>query len=684
MSLLSEIKSISDIDLLRESVDLECKLALGQDGQGKLPKDFWPTYSAMANTEGGLILLGVQEKKGHFQARNIPNPSAIRKELADLLGSRQKVSANLLSDDRVHELDLEGSRILAIEVPRATRKQRPVFINGNPLGGTYRRFHEADQEVPEDEVKLMMSEGQAESLDYRVLPRFGMHDLWLPTLQAYRQTHATLNPGHPWSELDNLSFLREIRAWNTDRETGEEGLTVAGLLMFGKFQSIQDEFAHYALDYQERPEAKAEKRWIDRVWLDGSWSGNLYDFFRIVYPKLTAGLKIPFALKGGLRDEDTPVHEALREALANSLIHADYRQRARVLVVRRPDMFGFQNPGDMRIPIELALRGDEPDSRNKRLAHLFGFVRIGEKAGTGIPKIMSGWKSQHWRKPSLTEEYDPSPRTILRLQMLDLFPPGVLDILRLGFKDRFEVLDGNGRLALAVTFTERRLTHARLCELTELHPSDVTKTLRNLVDQGFLVTEGQGRGTVYRFAGTEKIAPEDVFEGGNTPDLPPSSPDLPPSSPDLPPSSPDLPPSSPDLPPSSPDLPPSSPDLPPSSPDLALKSPLRDGVGRLISKHFSLAFIDDLELLTTEFLEQLHEIAREPRRSGKINKERMAEILLNLCDGHFIRLDCLSHVVNRSPVTLQGEYLTRLCREQRLRMAFQDTPTHPHQAYTKA
>lgn len=138
MSRLAEIHTLSDIDLLRESVDLECKLALGQDGQGKLPKDFWPTYSAMANTEGGLILLGVQEKKGRFQARNLPNPNAIRKELADLLGNRQKVSVNLLSDDHIHELDIEGCLILAIEVPRALRKQRPVFINGNPLGGTYR------------------------------------------------------------------------------------------------------------------------------------------------------------------------------------------------------------------------------------------------------------------------------------------------------------------------------------------------------------------------------------------------------------------------------------------------------------------------------------------------------------------------------------------------------------------
>ena len=349
--------------------------------------------------------------------------------------------------------------------------------------------------------------------------------------------------------MDNLTFLREIRAWNTDRETGEEGLTVAGLLMFGKFQSIQDEFPHYALDYQERPEAKMDKRWIDRVWLDGSWSGNLYDFFRIVYPKLTAGLKVPFALKEGLRNEDTPIHEALREALANTLIHADYRQRARVLVVRRPDMFGFQNPGDMRIPIEWALRGDEPDSRNKRLAHLFGFVRIGEKAGTGIPRIMAGWKSQHWRQPSLTEEYEPS---------------------------------------------------------------------------------------------------------------------------------------SPNSPESSPNFEPSSPNSPENSPNLDDKKARRDVQGRLISTHFSMPFVDDLEHLGADFLQYLEEIAEAPRASGAIDREKMIQTLLQLCAGHYIRLDCLASLVNRKPGTLQGQYLTQLCRDQILRMAFPDKPNDPRQAYTKA
>lgn len=197
--------------------------------------------------------------------------------------------------------------------------------------------------------------------------------------------------------------MRQIGGWRKDRETGESGLTVAGLLMFGRFTAIQEELPNYMLDYQERPEGRTEKRWIDRMTLDGKWSGNLYDFYRKVYLKLTGDLKVPFQLEKGERKDETPVHEALREALANVLVHADYSDRASVLVVKRPDMFGFRNPGLMRIPVEVALQGGEPDCRNRTLHKMFRFVGVGEQAGTGIPKICTaGRRSIGIRQSSTT------------------------------------------------------------------------------------------------------------------------------------------------------------------------------------------------------------------------------------------------------------------------------------------
>ena len=51
-----QIKDIIDLQTLVESEQVEFKLAGGKDGKGELPKDFWPTYSAMANGRGGWVV----------------------------------------------------------------------------------------------------------------------------------------------------------------------------------------------------------------------------------------------------------------------------------------------------------------------------------------------------------------------------------------------------------------------------------------------------------------------------------------------------------------------------------------------------------------------------------------------------------------------------------------------------
>ena len=128
---MTKINSIADLELLRESIEVECKLAAGRDGTGAVPEDFWPTYSAFANTQGGVVVLGLREKQQQFIAEGIVNLAKVRKELFDALNNKQKVSANLLTDAMVTEVAIDGRIVMVIEVPRAARKQRPVFLSFN-------------------------------------------------------------------------------------------------------------------------------------------------------------------------------------------------------------------------------------------------------------------------------------------------------------------------------------------------------------------------------------------------------------------------------------------------------------------------------------------------------------------------------------------------------------------------
>lgn len=94
--------TLDDLATLAESVDLECKSAQGRDGRGELPEDFWKSYSAMANSDGGVIWLGIQEKpRGRFHALGLIDVARVRKALWDNLHNRKQVSANLLSEDQI-------------------------------------------------------------------------------------------------------------------------------------------------------------------------------------------------------------------------------------------------------------------------------------------------------------------------------------------------------------------------------------------------------------------------------------------------------------------------------------------------------------------------------------------------------------------------------------------------------
>lgn len=262
----------------------------------------------------------------------------------------------------------------------------------------------------------MLAEQLEDSRDTRILNRFGLQDIDLESLHAYRNAFAVHRPGHPWTGLDDLAFLHMLGGWRKDRASGEAGLTAAGLLMFGCWPAIPEAFPLYFVDYQERPaEQDSPTRWLDRVVPDGSWSGNLYDFFRRVIRKLTADLKVPFALVDGVRIDDTPVHQAVREALVNCLIHADYSDRASVLVVKSPAGFSFRNPGLMRLPVAQVLHGGASDCRNRTLHQMFLQINLGERAGSGVPKIRSGW-AQAGHTVGLYDSFEPYDHTVLEMQ----------------------------------------------------------------------------------------------------------------------------------------------------------------------------------------------------------------------------------------------------------------------------
>jgi predicted HTH transcriptional regulator len=161
--------------------------------------------------------------------------------------------------------------------------------------------------------------------DSSVIDELNLSDLDTDSIVGYRNHFAVRKPTHVWNRLDTDGFLQKTGAARGS-EAGQLKPTLAGLLMFGTEDVITQILPDYFLDYREIYD---NDRWSDRVVSNlGEWSGNIFDFFFKIVNRLTSDIKIPFRLRNGVeRASDTPIHVALREALANAVIHADYHGR---------------------------------------------------------------------------------------------------------------------------------------------------------------------------------------------------------------------------------------------------------------------------------------------------------------------------------------------------------------------
>ena len=393
---MKDIFDISKFDSYKEDNRREVKKA-----NGGLPVSLWDTYSA-ENKDGSWHTTGLK----------VADKSKLIKQFWDIINNRKKININILKDDDVETYDVNGDLIIVIYVPMAKREEKPVYINDDLFGGTYRRNHEGDYKCTRLQVKTMLRDQAEETTDMTVLDDALISDLNQDSVRGYRNSHKSLKPGHPFERLDDEQYLRAIGAAGISREDKKLHPTAAGMLMFGNEYDIIKYFPEYFLDYRENPDPVI--RWTDRIQSSsGEWSGNVFDFYFRVYNKLIQDIKVPFKMENGRRVDDTPVHRALREALANCIINADFYGKYGIIIKKESKKITIANPGYIRLGKEQMRRGGLSDPRNKLLMKMFNMIDIGEHAGSGVPNIYNTWEDEGWEEPVIIEEFDPDRTTLI-------------------------------------------------------------------------------------------------------------------------------------------------------------------------------------------------------------------------------------------------------------------------------
>ena len=473
----------NSFDKYRENNSLEAKAA-----NGGLPGSLWDTYSAFANSYGGCIICGAVERKdGSWKTTGLRNLPKLKKDFWDTIHNKSKVSICLISEKDVEEYMVGDDVVLAIKVPRANRYQRPVYINNDVFGSTFRRDHEGDYRCTEAEVKAMIRDASEESPDARVLDC--KLDFDQGSIRSYRTRYNIRHEGSAWTELSDEEFLVQISA--ADDEGERLRPTAAGLLMFGKERKITKEYPNYFLDYREH--MSPDIRWTDRInSQEPEWSGNVYDFFNRVSAKLVLDLRKPFKLVDQVRDDETPIHDAVREALVNCLVNTDFYLPWNVIIEKYPDKITLANPGTIITGKNQMLKGGISQPRNKTMFKMFNLIGYGEHAGSGVPDIFKIWRDEGLNKPIVEELFGGGApdRTILTLSLESADSP---------IRRSADSADRNERhqQILSTMVMGKEYSSTEIAELIGLKSSRTRQLLKELVDAGLIESTGSTNGKRY-------------------------------------------------------------------------------------------------------------------------------------------------------------------------------------------
>jgi predicted HTH transcriptional regulator len=483
------VLSFSEISEYREGNRLEAKKATGG-----LPNSLWETYSAFANTQGGYILLGVEESAdGSLHVVGLSAPEKMVSDFWSSIHNNQKVSANILTERHVQIAEVDGNRIIVIDVPRANRADKPVYLGADPFAGAYRRNGEGDYHCTKTEVRSMMRDQSEISQDLRVLEQLDLSAFDYETIKRYRIRLEYARPEHVWKDLEDIEFLQKLACIGRS-EDGSLHPTAGGILMFGYEYAIIEEFSNFFLDYQEHDDDHT--RWTDRIVSNtGEWSGNIFDFYTRAYARIAQTIKIPFKLVGDTRIDDTPGHTAIREALVNALIHADYYGRRGLVIHVRPEVITIANPGSLRLSLDDIIMGGVSDPRNTVLIKLFNLLNIGERAGSGVPNIYAIWKNQGLPLPVLQEQFNPD-RTILSLVLKKTSDKK--QAIKTSDKTATKKCDTRKKSIVDFLAEHDSSSAADLAEFAGISPARVRVYMQELIAENIVTADGANRNRVYK------------------------------------------------------------------------------------------------------------------------------------------------------------------------------------------
>lgn len=365
-----------------------CEIKKSQRG---FPHTMWESISALANAQGGWIILGVDEKRD-FRIVGVEDPAQIESQLAAVCSEMEPPVRS-----EICTVQVEGKAVITSYIPPTPRDQRPCYKrNLGPYSGSRIRVADGDREFTDYEVSVLLSNRTEPRYDTTPIESASLSDLNEEILSSFlRRVRET--KGDIFRRVDDVRALTMLNV--AKEHMGSIVPTLAGLLAFGEYpQTYEPQLDLTFVAYPTSEPGilgKVGERFTENRAIDGPIPVMVSECIRI----LKRNMKRRSIVTGIYRvDEWEYPEEVLREALVNALVHRDYSEHARgmqVQVEMYPDRLVIRNPGGLYGPVAVNSLGVETvsSSRNKALLKILEDTpyadghMVCENRGSGITRM---------------------------------------------------------------------------------------------------------------------------------------------------------------------------------------------------------------------------------------------------------------------------------------------------------
>lgn len=352
-----------------------------------IESDVYESVCAFANHFGGTVLCGVLDN-GSINGLPAKALNAMKKNFISVMSNPELFSPTLALEPELVKID--GKNILCIQVPSSSDLH-------SYKKNIYDRVFESDVKITSTtKIAEMYIRKQNIFTEKKVFKYAGMSELEKSDIEKCRRLAIVKNSEHPWKNMTDEELVKSARLFGKDWQTGDEGMTLAGLLLLGREDVIASVCPTYKTD------AILRKVNLDRYDDRQTIYKNLVESYDLLMEFAQKHLSDKFFMEGtqtvSLRDK------IIREMISNILMHREFSSAYVSKFIIEKERVFTENPCRAQNHIEITPENFTPISKNPIIAHFFVNIGYADELGSGTRNLFKYSELYSGKRPTMIED----------------------------------------------------------------------------------------------------------------------------------------------------------------------------------------------------------------------------------------------------------------------------------------